>query len=152
MDLQGLCFDPGLALQAEIGDKFGLPVSRSIIDHSSFILVVAFGRCKFRFTPDSTSFFLQATIGDSALHFNVSQLGDRTFKFYVSSKSVELFVANLLSFSCASYKLFFFLWSNGGPNWKFELSLYLNEEENACLSSKTTRKSYADAVHSLGLI
>jgi hypothetical protein len=100
MDLRGLCFDPGLALQAEIRDKFGLPVSRSIIDHSSFILVVAFGRCKYRLTPDSASFLLQATIGGFAPHFNVSQLGDRTFKFYVSSKSVGLFVANLLSFLC----------------------------------------------------
>lgn len=106
-------------------------------------------------TPDSVGFLLQATIGGSAEQFLVSQLGDRFFKFLVASRTVGLFVANLRSFSSVTHKVFFHLWGYGGPNWKFEYSLYLKEEEAAWqpapASSKFIGKSSADVVKSVPL-
>lgn len=105
MDLQGLSFTPGIKIQGEVWSKFGLPVSWPDVNRSSFALVVAFGRCKFRLSEESVALLLQATIGGSASHFNVSLLHDRTFKFFVPSKPVGFFVANLRSFSCEAYFL-----------------------------------------------
>ena len=48
MELPGLSFTPGLKLQDELRLELGLPISRASLVHSSFILVAAFGRCKFR--------------------------------------------------------------------------------------------------------
>lgn len=128
MDLPGLSFAPGDRTQADIGRSLGLPVSSP---NSSFALVVAFGRCKFRLEPCSVSLLLQATIGGLAHHFRVSLLCDRTFKFFVSSKPVGFFVAKLGSFSCDLFSLTFHLWGNGGPNWRRELALFLDEEDRS---------------------
>lgn len=76
----------------------GLPMS--LTANYPFLLVVAFGRCKFKLTLTSVGQILQATIGGSAQLFNVSQLSDRVFKFMVASKEVGLFIHNLDSCEC----------------------------------------------------
>jgi len=139
MVLQGLSFAPGLKIQADVSCHLGRPVSSPELDLHSFALVVAFGRCKFRLDLPSMSSIIQATIGGSARHFRVSLLSDRTFKFFVSSKQVGFYVANLQSFSCEMYSLNFHLWGNGGPNWRREFALYQEEE---CRSWKLVIKHH----------
>lgn len=124
------------------------------LNSSSFALVVAFGRCKFKLDVASVGLLLQATIGGTAAHFHVSLLAERTFRFFVSSRRVGLFVYNLRSYTCQLCSLTLHLWSNGGPNWRRELQLFNREE---ALSWKTaskprrvqpnpTRKSFAEVV------
>lgn len=149
MEFQGLSFSAGLATQELIRHRFAAPVTHSVCDRTSFFLVAAFGRCKFRLIVASVGFLLQAAIGGSPSHFFfVSQLDERTFKFADSSKPVGLFVANLRSFSCAEFKVYFFLWGNGGPNWRAEHKLFLLEEERSwtASTSRPGRRSYAEAV------
>jgi hypothetical protein len=76
---------------------------------STFALVVAFDRCKFRLTIDSVGSILQATVGGSAPHFRVSLLHDRTFKLFVSLKLVGFFINMLGSFECNLYFISFYL-------------------------------------------
>lgn len=101
----GLSFSPGLRFQDEIRATLGLPVSSSISD--LFLLVVAFGRYKFKLSLASVGLILQATIGGNPLFFKVPALGDWVFKFSLASKAVGLGVRILLSFD---FKLFFHLW------------------------------------------
>lgn len=112
--------------------------------------MAAFSRCKFRLSVESVGTLLQAAIGGIAKQFGVSQLGDRTFIFVVSTKSVGLFLTNLRSFACDSFKVFFFQWGNGNPNWRSEYSRYLLEEASSwsSSSSKSGHRSFADVVKS----
>ena len=126
---------------AEISRALGLPVSCQDSSVSPFALVVAFGRCKFRLNVHSVGLILQATIGGSAALLHVSQLAERTFKFFVSSRQVGFFIVNLRSYSCPLYSLFFHLWGNGGPNWRREFALFIAEEERSW-SSKPKRFNY----------
>jgi len=63
---------------------------------------------------------------------------------------VGFFIANLRSFFCDSFKVLFFLWGNGSPNWRRELDFYLLEEANSWSSavSKPGRKTFDEAVKS----
>lgn len=152
--LPGLSLAPGLSIQREVRSSLGLPVSCAHLSASSFALVVAFGRCKFHLSADSVSLLLQATIGGSAPHFHVSQLGDRVFKFFVSSKPVGFFVRNLRSFECNLFKLSFHLWGRGGPDWRREWKLFVSEEEASWSkvgSKKSLEKSFADVVRNIPL-
>lgn len=149
MALAGLSFATGLKLQEEIRLNLGLPVSNPALGRDSFMLVVAFGRCKFQLSPDSVGLMLQATIGGVASDFRVLLLRDHVFRFTVSCKPVGFFISRLISFECDLFKLSFHLWGNGGPNWRHELRLFQQEEESSW--SKVPIKdhgnrSYADAV------
>lgn len=128
----------------------GLPVTCPGFNRSAFFLVAAFGRRKFRLSSDSAGVLLQAAIGGFAPQFNVSQLGDRTFKFAVSNKSIGFFVLNLRSFCCDAFKVSFFLWGNGGHNSRHEFNIFLHEEASSWFpaSSKPGRRSLADVVKS----
>jgi hypothetical protein len=46
MEFPSLSFDPSLKLQDEIWCKLGVHVIHYVLDHASFHLVAAFGRCK----------------------------------------------------------------------------------------------------------
>lgn len=146
MALPGLSFSPGLRFQDELRASHGLPIS-SLSDH--FALVVAFGRCKFKLSPLSVGRILQATIGGNASCFRVSSLGDRVFKFLVASKEVGLIIRRLGSFENDLFKMFFFLWGGGGPDWRLEYKKFLVEEDNLWNSAPTSRsqpRSFADVV------
>ena len=116
VNLPGLSFEPGRMVQADVWNLLQRPISWPDVGPGSFVMVVSFGRCKFRLCPESVACILQGIIGGSAPHFKVSSLGDRTFKFFVFSKPVGFFVLNLRSFYCDKFSLFFHLWGNGGPN------------------------------------
>lgn len=121
-------FAPGLKIEADVGNRLGLPICSPALDRHSFVLVVAFGRCKFRLDPLSVGSILQATIGGLVTQFNVSLLSNRTFRFFVSSKQVGFYIADLRSFSCDAFYLEFHLWGNGGPNWRKEFALFQEAE------------------------
>lgn len=162
--LPGLSFALGELIKTDAAHLLGLPICYHESKPSPFALVVAFGRCKFRLNPSSIGVILQATIGGFVALFRVSQLLDRTFKFFVSSRQVGFSVVNLRSFSCDFYSLTFHLWGNNGPNWRREFALFLAEEERSWHSAPRRHakpqalphasafarpgKSFADAIRS----
>jgi len=90
--LPGLSFAPGMQILEDVARLFELPICRPSSDASSFVLVVAFGRCKFWLDPCSVGVILQATIGDPTHFFLVSQLADHLFKFFVASNCIGFFI------------------------------------------------------------
>lgn len=114
MELPGLSFAVGLRFQDELRATLGLPMSFTIAD--SFHLVAAFGRCKFKLSPQSVGLILQATIGGFASFFKVSLLNDRVFKFSMASKEVGLIIRHLILFECPLFKIYFHLCGGGGPD------------------------------------
>jgi hypothetical protein len=50
-------------------------------------------------------------------------------EFFVSrsSNTVGHFIYELRPFECQAFKLFFYLWNNGGPNWSLEYRNFLDE-------------------------
>jgi len=128
MELPGLSSRPGIGVQEMIRRKFGRSVSPSSQEHA-FFLVASFGRCKYKLSPPSVGAILQATIGGSAADFAVLGLADRVFRFSVSLSLVGFHIVKLCSFECSSFKIFFHLWTNDGPNWVLEWRNFCREEE-----------------------
>lgn len=154
MSTQDLDFRPGLGVQSVVGSKFGLSVSAPLGGNfGSFVLVVSFGRCKFRLSEDSVGKILQATIGGVVGEFRSVQLDDQVFSFSVSAKSMGIHIYNLRSYECDNYKLFFHLWGQGGTSWIKEWQIYEAEEENGwqVVRHKGAKKTYADALKSTKL-
>lgn len=149
--LPGLSLEPGLKFQEDVWHSLQMPVSWPDFGPSSFAMVVSFGRCKFKLCPISVAYILQATIGGTASHFRVKCLHNRTFKFFVTSKAVGFSILKLRSFSCELFALFFHLLGNGGPNWRFEFSRFIDEERASWKtvgepSVLKTSKTFADVV------
>lgn len=90
------------------------PLGKS--DH--FLLVVSFGRAKFRLNENSVGLALESCLGGISEDLTVLKLGDRTFRFSVCSKAFGFQVYNLRSFVCHTFKCYFHLFSNGGPLWE----------------------------------
>jgi hypothetical protein len=130
MDLQGLSFSPGVGVQAAIKSRFGEPVSCPARGCAEFILVASFGHCKFHLSEQSVGFLLQATIGGVVVDFRSQQLSEKVFKSVVHSCNVGFHVYNLRSFTCDQYKVFFYLWGNGGLHWTSEVKKYYQEEDD----------------------
>lgn len=129
MDLPGLVFRSGKVVEAEILRKYGTSVCvHPSFSSKGFFLVVSFGRCKYRLSVNSVASILQATIGGDARLFDVRVLGDRVFRFSVSTQNVGFHVYKLRSFECSSYKLYFNLWHGGGPNFLHEFKQWCAED------------------------
>jgi hypothetical protein len=83
-------------------------------------------------------------------YFRPQQISDRVFKFVVASRNVGFHIYNLRSFSCEQYKIYFNLWSNGGPNWVSEAEKFFKEEECqwSLVSHRKAKnsRSYAEVV------
>jgi hypothetical protein len=60
---------------------------------------------------------LQACFGGIAALYNVKLLRDRSFRFLVSSSAIGFEIYNSGSYSHSSFKDFFNLSGQGGPNW-----------------------------------
>lgn len=131
MDLPGLSSRPGVGVQSVALQRYGSSVSPVDSSCPTFFLVASFGRCKFRLCPVSVGLILQATIGGSASAFGVVQLADRVFRFSVSNKLVGFHIVKLKSFQSSCFKVFFHLWSNGGPRWELEFTDYCKEEASS---------------------
>lgn len=128
MALPGVSFSPGLRIQDEIRASLGSPVSSSLslIPSPLWPPLAAASSSSRNF-----GLILQATIGGDASLFKVSSLSDRVFRFMVATKEAGLFVHRLGSFECDLYKVFFHLWGHGGPNWRREFKLFLEEERES---------------------
>jgi hypothetical protein len=147
MDLPGLNFRPGKVVEAEVLRKFGTSVCVHPSSSSNgFLLVLSFGRCKFRLSEVSAALILQATIGGSAALFHVRLLSDRVFSFRVSNQVVGFHIYNLRAFECANYKVYFNLWHGGGPNFRLEYKNWLAEE---IASWSSVRKKHSASSPSL---
>jgi hypothetical protein len=148
MDFSLLDFGSGLAFAESLWDALEASVclSRPCL-RSPFWLVVSFGRCIFKLNSVSVGHLLQAALGGLAEDFEVLQLADRVFRFSVSSMAVGFHIYNLGSIERKEFRAFFNLWNRGGPNWKHEFRLFL-EEEAASWSRVRVRNSlsYADVV------
>jgi hypothetical protein len=129
MDLSRLDFRPGSLFEADVKRRFSVPVcSGSPNSPSAFWLVVSFGRCIFKLDSVSVGHLLQAAFGGFARRFMVLSLADRVFRFTVSSKDVGFHIYNSRCIVRPEFKAFFNLWNSGGPNWNYELRLFLQEE------------------------
>ena len=156
LNLSGLSTRPGIGIQGVIKSKYGCSVS-PVTRGRAFLLVASFGHCKFKLSPSSVGAILQATIGGVADDFDVFPLADQVFHFSVSSSLVGFHIFKLRSFECSSFKVFFHLWSNGGPNWVREWRSFCAEEEASWTDvqkSPTAGKirpsvTFADAVKSV---
>jgi hypothetical protein len=148
MDLSRLDFRPGVLFEADVWCRFSSPVCPgSPRSPSAFWLVVSFGRCIFRLDPVSVGYILQAAFGGSATGFMVLPLADRVFRFSVSSRDVGFHIYNSRCIARSEFKAFFNLWNSGGPNWNYELKLFLQEENaNWWFVSGRKKISFADVV------
>ena len=98
---------------------------------------------------DSVSLILQAWLGGNAKDFDVIHLSGWMFKFSVFCKNVGFMIYMLKSHSCKSFAIFFHLWSGGGPNWRKDHSLWLQEQDAEWhLVGSKSKKSYADVAKS----
>lgn len=127
--------------------RFSVPVcSGGPNSPSAFWLVVSFERCIFKLDSVSVGHLFQAAFGGFARGFKVLSLADRVFRFTVSSKDVGFHIYNSRCIVRPEFKAFFNLWNSGGPNWNYELRLFLQEENanwwfvnhNTYLDSSTT--------------
>jgi hypothetical protein len=146
--LSRLDFRPGVLFEADVWRRFSSPVCPGCPrSPSAFWLVVSFGRCIFRLDPVSVGHILQAAFGGSARGFMVVPLADRVFRFSVSSRDVGFHIYNSRCIARSEFKAFFNLWNSGGPNWNFELKLFLQEENaNWWFVSGRKKIPFADVV------
>uniref|UniRef100_A0A0D9W2E2 DUF4283 domain-containing protein n=1 Tax=Leersia perrieri TaxID=77586 RepID=A0A0D9W2E2_9ORYZ len=127
---KGWDFTPGKFISSSVQRDFGSTVHFSPwFGSCPFFLVVDFVRFNFHLTPNSIAIALSCCLGGSAHGFLVSHLKGNSFQFQVCSKSVGLLVVSLRNYVCQDYHCRFFLWRDAGPNWKWELSYWEQEEE-----------------------
>lgn len=72
VNLPGLNPRPGRVFELEIRRKFGTSITPDSPHSRPFLLVVSFGRCRFRLSPQSVSLILQAVIGGLPQFIRVS--------------------------------------------------------------------------------
>lgn len=73
---------------------------------------------------------LQSCLGGSASDLCVAQIGDRVFRFKVSSKAVGFHIYHLKSYQCDSFVVYFNLWSEGGPRSEIEAQRWEQEQDS----------------------
>uniref|UniRef100_A0A0D3HKQ1 Uncharacterized protein n=1 Tax=Oryza barthii TaxID=65489 RepID=A0A0D3HKQ1_9ORYZ len=125
----GWDFHPGNEIRDQCRRLHGTPVhSSSFYCSHPFKLVVDVPRSTFRLEESSIAIALRACLGGSPAGFFVSHLNDRCYSFCVCNKSVGLWIYNLRSYICRDYHMRFFLWRDGGPNWRFEFRRWESEQ------------------------
>lgn len=87
---------------------------------AAFRVVASFGPSALCLNEDSVGLILQSCLGGNAKDFRVHHLSGWMFAFSVSCRKVGFMVHKLKSFSCKTFAIFFFFWSDGGPNWQKE--------------------------------
>jgi hypothetical protein len=108
MDLAKLDFCPGIIFEDSIRlclTSLVCPVCPDL--SSAFLLVISFGRCIFKLTPELVGFLLQASLGGFATGFKVTQLADRIFRFSVFSKLVGFHIYNTKLIDRPEFRAFF---------------------------------------------
>jgi hypothetical protein len=122
----GLDFSDGLSIAHEIKRLYSSSVHPKDKIHQ-FRMVVSFGRASFRLTEDLVGLALEAATGGFCGLLNVTVLQERVFAFSVANRHVAFFLLGKRSYQCKSFKCYFHLWSEGGPNWQREFKLWQTE-------------------------
>ncbi|PNT72254.1 hypothetical protein BRADI_2g41848v3 [Brachypodium distachyon] len=138
---------PGEKLQRELWKRWRSPITVPASSRPDFFMVASFGRCRYRLEETTVSLLLQACLGGQAVEFRVLHLRDRTFCFSVSFKSVGFHIARLISYTYASFVVYFHLWGFGGPNLVKEYENWVHEESISWKSPKS--KSFAQTISSV---
>jgi hypothetical protein len=126
----GLYFKQGKVFANECLRKFGQNVNLDkLSSRKPFFLVCSFGRACFRLDVHTVALALQACFGGFAALYNDKALRDRSFRFLISSSVVGFEIYNLGSQAQSSFKVFFNLWGQGGPNWIAEERKFYKEQE-----------------------
>ncbi|KAM0862751.1 hypothetical protein ACQ4PT_045066 [Festuca glaucescens] len=123
-----LDFLPGISFRREVRDKFNSSV-HPVTDSGRFLLVVSFGRARFRLDETSVAVALESCLGGLCGNLEVLHIRDRVFRFSVRSKRVGFHVTSTRSYSCKEFKCFFHLWGSGGPNWEREFRTWCSDQE-----------------------
>ena len=140
-----LNFNRGIEFSNSILKTLGLPVNFSEgPGRREFLLVVDFGRAKFKLDIHTVSLALQACFGGLATKFKVKFLKERCFRFSVASLAVGFQIYNSGKIVEPDFECSFFLWGKGGPNWKFEEKKYYQELEAEWTSVNRPRRSVVD--------
>jgi hypothetical protein len=142
---EGLDFKQGLDFVLECLTKFGQNVNLDKFSaRKPFFLVCSFGRACFRLDVHTVDIALQACFGGNAALYNVKFLRDRSFRFSVSSSSIGFQIYNLSSRVQSSFKVFFHLWGQGGPNWIAEERKFYKEQKEEWTEVKSkSSKDYS---------
>jgi hypothetical protein len=136
-----LDFSHGYSFADEIKRRFRTTV-HPLTKADHFLLAISFGRATFKLNEDSVSLALESCIGGLCDDLCVIQLSDRVFRFLVSTRYVGFLVYAMRSFTCESFKCYFHLWGNGGPNWRREFDLWKSEcQEEWTIISPGKRRS-----------
>ena len=64
LELPGLSFSPGLKIQIDVWNQLQRPISWPDLGSSSFALVVAFSRCKYKLSTHSVGLIIQPPLED----------------------------------------------------------------------------------------
>jgi hypothetical protein len=135
-----LDFSRGIQFEKDFRSKFGHSVNFvEGFRRREFLLVISFGRSKFKLDIHTVSIVLQACFGGSASRFHVKLLRDRTFHFSVASRSVGFHIYNIGKFSDKDFEFSVNLWGDGGPNWKFEESKFYIEQDKEWTQVKSKK-------------
>lgn len=137
----GWNFEYGKSFSSLVSNLFSCPVHFSpFFGSRPFILVVDFSRFNFHLSSKSVAIALQACLGGSPHGFRVKHLKNHCYSFLVCNKNIGLYVNSIRDFTCKDFHVRFFLWGNGGPNWKREYMLWQKEEAD-CWTLVTRKKS-----------
>jgi hypothetical protein len=135
-------FKQGQGFALDCLKKFGQKVNMDKFSaRKPFFMVCSFGRACFRLDVHTMAIALQACFAGIAALYNVKFLRDRSFRFSVSSSSVGFQIYNLGSQAQSSFKIFFHLWGQGGPNWIAEEKKIYKEQKDEWTDVKSKFKN-----------
>ncbi|KAJ1275351.1 hypothetical protein BS78_05G128900 [Paspalum vaginatum] len=146
MNLPGLDLAVGKSFCAQVWDRFRCRVTSSA-SSSSFLLLVALDRCKFKLGDSSGEVILQSGPGRLSSEFKALELGDRVFQFSVSCQLVGFMIYRLGQFSCQCFEASFHLLNSSGLAAARRFTTLHQRQEFQWMQVKA-RKSYAQAVSS----
>jgi hypothetical protein len=125
-----LDFARGVQFEKDFRNKFGHSVNFvGDFRRREFLLLISFGRSKFKLDIHTVSVVLQACFGGIASRFHVKILKDRTSRFSVASRSVGFHIYNIGKFLDKGFQFSINLSGEGGPNWKFEEAKFYIEQD-----------------------
>jgi hypothetical protein len=114
---EGFDFNQGKAFADSCLRKFRQRVNLDKFSRRNpFYLVCSFGRACFILDVHTVAIALQACFGGTTTLYNVKALRDRTFIFSASSSAIGFEIYNSVSYSHSSFKIFFNIYGQGGPN------------------------------------
>ncbi|KQK21467.1 hypothetical protein BRADI_1g60941v3 [Brachypodium distachyon] len=116
--------------------RWYFPITVPTSARPDFFMVASFGRCKLRLTPESVGNILNICLGGIPEEFRVTLQRDRTFRFLVTNKLIGFHIANLASFTCSNFVVYFHLWDFGGPDYIKEFHSWEHEEQQSWESPK----------------